>query len=77
MLGLASLAASDSLSDHMPEMLYDYFAEELFHKSSRSLQEGLPKLALAPRILKDVPAILFGPRKGPRLAEEASSLGFF
>jgi ATP/maltotriose-dependent transcriptional regulator MalT len=76
-LGLASLAASDRLLDHMPEMLYDYFAEELFHKSSLSLQEGLPKLALAPRILEDVPAVLFGPRKGPRLAKEALSMGFF
>jgi LuxR family transcriptional regulator, maltose regulon positive regulatory protein len=78
LIGLASLTDLDvhSAAD-LSSTLFDYFADELFHRGSRSLQTALPQLALAPHITPDLAASIFGPRKGPELLREAKEIGFF
>jgi LuxR family transcriptional regulator, maltose regulon positive regulatory protein len=78
LIGLASLIDLTAESEQdLPSTLFDYFADELFHRGSRALQVALPQLALAPRITKSLAASMFGPRKGPELLREAEDIGFF
>jgi LuxR family transcriptional regulator, maltose regulon positive regulatory protein len=78
LVGLASLASLDDMSiGDLPRPLFDYFADELFHRCSRPLRLALPQLALAPRVTSALVGFLIGPRKGPRLLEEATDVGFF
>jgi LuxR family maltose regulon positive regulatory protein len=78
LIGLASLADLTAESAaHLPSTLFDYFADELFHRGSRPLQVALPQLALAPSISHDLAASMFGPRKGPKLLRQAEDIGFF
>jgi LuxR family transcriptional regulator, maltose regulon positive regulatory protein len=77
-IGLASLTDLNARSaDDLPSTLFDYFADELFHRGSRSLQTALPQLAIAPSITAALAAFMFGPRKGPELLREAGEIGFF
>jgi LuxR family maltose regulon positive regulatory protein len=77
-IGLASLAHVGARFDEtLPESIFDYLAQELFSRGSPTLQSALPQLALAPRITAELSSFLFGPRKGPRLLDEANELGFF
>jgi LuxR family transcriptional regulator, maltose regulon positive regulatory protein len=77
LVGLASLTRLDDTSiQDLPRPLFDYFADELFHRCSRALQIELPRLALAPRLSSELAAFILGPRKGPRLLAEATSVGF-
>jgi ATP/maltotriose-dependent transcriptional regulator MalT len=78
LIGLASLTDlnADSSAD-LPSTLFEYFADELFRRGSRSLQTALPQLALSPRITPGLAGSMFGPRKGPELLQEAEEIGFF
>ncbi|HEY8765791.1 MAG TPA: LuxR C-terminal-related transcriptional regulator [Dehalococcoidia bacterium] len=75
-IGLASLTQRDHLDGVLPETLYEYFADELYQAASRALQGALPQLALSPHLTLEMSTSLFGPRRGPRLLEEACNLGF-
>jgi LuxR family maltose regulon positive regulatory protein len=78
LVGLASLTHLDTRAvDDVTRPIFDYLAEELFHRCSRVLQAALPQLALAPRVTPELAAFVLGPRKGPRLLEEATDVGFF
>ena len=75
-IGLASLTRSDDLDGVMPETLYEYFADELYHAASHGLQRALPQLALSRRLTPEVTTFLFGSRTGHLLLEEACEIGF-
>jgi ATP/maltotriose-dependent transcriptional regulator MalT len=75
-IGLASLARSDDPDGVMPETLYEYFADELYHAASGGLQRALPQLALSRRLTSEMTTFLFGSRTGHLLLEEAREIGF-
>jgi DNA-binding CsgD family transcriptional regulator/tetratricopeptide (TPR) repeat protein len=75
-LGLAASGPVGEVTSLVPETLYEYLADELFSKSSRAVQEALPKLALAPRISIDVAKALCGDSATDVLTE-ASEAGYF
>ena len=75
-LGLAVTQSTADISGVVPEMLYEYLAEELFFRSSPALREALPLLALAPEVGLDVAHIVCGSASA-RLLEEASAAGYF
>jgi ATP/maltotriose-dependent transcriptional regulator MalT len=78
LIGLASLTEFDAKSaGDVSGPVFDYFADELYHRASKPLQVALPKLALAPRITDELAAFLLGPKRGPRLLAEAIQIGFF
>jgi ATP/maltotriose-dependent transcriptional regulator MalT len=78
LIGLASLTEVDARgASDVSGPIFDYFAEELYHRASKRLQAALPQLALAPRITPELAASILGPRKGPRLIAEARQIGFF
>lgn len=75
-IGLASLTQPGDLDGVVPETLYEYFADELYQAASPSLQRALPELALSPHLTLEMATSFFGPRRGPRLLDEACNLGF-
>ncbi len=75
-IGLASLTQPDHLDGVVPETLYEYFADELYQAASSTLQRALPELALSLHLTLEMATSFFGPRRGPRLLEEACNLGF-
>jgi LuxR family transcriptional regulator, maltose regulon positive regulatory protein len=78
LIGLASLTEFDARwADEVSGPVFDYFADELYHRASKSLQVALPQLALAPRITTQLAALVLGPKRGPRLLAEARQIGFF
>jgi len=78
LIGLASLAKVDPRwASDASGPLFDYFADELYHRASKPLQAALPQLALASRVTPELAAVLLGPKKGPRLVKEANEIGFF
>jgi ATP/maltotriose-dependent transcriptional regulator MalT len=75
-LGLAVTQSTTDVSGVLPEMLYEYLAEELFFRSSPGLRAALPLLALAPQVGLDVAQIVSGSASAG-LREEASAAGYF
>jgi LuxR family transcriptional regulator, maltose regulon positive regulatory protein len=75
-LGLAASGPIGQVTSLVPETLYEYLADELFSKSSRALQETLPKLALSPRVSIDVAKVVSAGSATEVLAE-ASEAGYF
>ncbi|HLM36798.1 MAG TPA: LuxR C-terminal-related transcriptional regulator [Gaiellaceae bacterium] len=75
-IGLASLSQPDDLEGVVPETLYEYFADELYQAASPTLQRALPELALSPHLTLEMATSFLGPRRGPRLLEEACNVGF-
>jgi ATP/maltotriose-dependent transcriptional regulator MalT len=75
-LGLAVTQSTTDISGVVPEMLYEYLAEELFFRSSPGLRAALPLLALAPEVGLDVAHIVSGSASAG-LREEASTAGYF
>jgi len=75
-LGLAVAQSTADISGVVPSMLYEYLAEELFFRSSPSLQTALPMLALAPYVRSDVAQVISG-SASTRLLEEAAAAGYF
>jgi LuxR family maltose regulon positive regulatory protein len=75
-LGLAASGTIGHVRDLVPEMLYEYLADELFSKSSPVARETLPKLALSPRISIDVARAVCGSTATNVLAE-SSEAGYF
>jgi ATP/maltotriose-dependent transcriptional regulator MalT len=68
-LGLAAMGGMRDLSRAAPDTLYEYLAEELYYRSSDSLRDVLPKLALAPHINLEVAEIVCGSSATSVLAE--------
>jgi LuxR family maltose regulon positive regulatory protein len=78
LIGLASLTQFDAKSaGDVSGPVFDYFADELYHRASKQLRVALPQLALAPRLTGELAAFLLGPKRGPRLLAEATQIGFF
>jgi LuxR family maltose regulon positive regulatory protein len=78
LIGLASLTEVDAQwTSDVSGPIFDYFADELYHRASKPLQAALPRLALAPRITPELTAVVLGPKRGPRLLAEANQIGFF
>ena len=75
-LGLAAVGSASDPPSVVPEMLYEYLAEELLDRSSAALQQALPKLALPPDLPDAVVAIVCGDSFG-RLLAEATEAGYF
>ncbi|HSC49432.1 MAG TPA: LuxR C-terminal-related transcriptional regulator [Gaiellaceae bacterium] len=75
-LGLAATRSTKDLSHVLPEMLYEFLAEELFFRSSRELRTALPKLALAPNVRPSVATAVAG-NAASALLEEATAAGYF
>lgn len=75
-LGLAVTQSTADIAGVLPNMLYEYLAEELFFRSSPELRAALPLLALAPNVRSDVAEIVSG-RASTRLLEEATAAGYF
>jgi LuxR family maltose regulon positive regulatory protein len=78
LIGLASLTGVDAQwASDASGPIFDYFADELYHRASKPLQAALPRLAVAPRVTPDLVSFLLGPKKGPRILDEAVEIGFF
>jgi ATP/maltotriose-dependent transcriptional regulator MalT len=75
-LGLAVAQSSADISGVVPDMLYEYLAEELFFRSSPGLRSALPLLALAPDVRPDVAQVVAG-TASTRLLQEATAAGYF
>src|SRR5262249_34498056 len=75
-LGLAVAQTATDISGVVPEMLYEYLAEELFFRSSPGLRAALPMLALAPDVPTEVAEIVAG-EASTRLLDEARVAGYF
>jgi LuxR family maltose regulon positive regulatory protein len=75
-LGLAASGPIDHIGNLVPEMLYEYLADELFSKSSDGVRRALPKLALSPKITLDVAKAICGDTASEVLYE-ASAAGYF
>ena len=75
-LGLAVMQSTTDISGVVPNMLYDYLAEELFFRSSPGLRTALPMLALAPSVRPEVAQVVSG-SASTRLLEEATAAGYF
>jgi ATP/maltotriose-dependent transcriptional regulator MalT len=76
-VGLASLSDVPGPSPDFSRSLFQFFAEELFQRSSPVLQSVLPQLSLAPWPDPELAGHLVGRRKAPQILEEATDLGFF
>jgi LuxR family transcriptional regulator, maltose regulon positive regulatory protein len=74
-IGLAALTAADQIDEALPDTLYDFLADELYHAASPSLQKALPQFALAPVLSNELLESLFGSAAADLLAE-ARRLGF-
>ncbi len=75
-LGLAATQATADISGVVPEMLYEYLAEELFFRSSQELRAVLPLLALAPDVRSEVAQVVAG-NASTHLLAEATAAGYF
>jgi ATP/maltotriose-dependent transcriptional regulator MalT len=75
-LGLAIAATATDVPTVVPELLYEYLAEELFLQTSPELRRQLPKLALPPEIREDVAELILG-ASADGLMAEANDAGFF
>jgi DNA-binding NarL/FixJ family response regulator len=77
-VGLASLSSVPSPSrDDFARPLFQFFAEELFQRSSSTLQAALPQLALARWPEPELAEFLMGARKASFVLAEAAEMGFF
>lgn len=74
-LGLAVARPAPDVSGVVPEMLYDFLAEELFSRSSPELRAALPVLALSPDVRPDIARVVAGSR-GAHLLDEAIVAGY-
>jgi DNA-binding NarL/FixJ family response regulator len=75
-IGLAALADDlDVPSGTLPQALYDFFAEELFHAAAPEVQQGLCKLSLAPTLSHGVMEFLLDRRASDVIAV-GTRLGF-
>jgi LuxR family maltose regulon positive regulatory protein len=75
-LGLASLAERSAVPEQtLPEALYDYFAEELYRRLDRGLEEALFKLSLVQSIWRRTARDLLG-EDAESLLDAAIALGY-
>ena len=75
-LGLAATGSTSDPPSVVPEMLYEYLAEELLERVSAELQRVLPRLALPPDLPASIAAVVCG-RSYARLLSEANEAGYF
>jgi LuxR family maltose regulon positive regulatory protein len=75
-LGLAATGSTSDPPSVVPQMLYEFLAEELFFRSSAELQRVLPKLALAPYVTAELATAICG-KEAEHLLDEASDAGYF
>jgi DNA-binding NarL/FixJ family response regulator len=75
-IGLGALTEADRPKTRLPEMLYDFLADELYQAASVPLREALRIFALCPSLTSELLHFLFGPRQGAELHAEAEQLGF-
>jgi DNA-binding CsgD family transcriptional regulator len=75
-IGLAALTEEFDLPEgSLPDALYEYFAEELYQATSRGVQRGLCRLALAPSLGEGVAEFLLGDNAAEVIAQGVR-LGF-
>jgi len=75
-LGLAASGRMGRPPEPLPDMLYEFLADELFYRSTPALQRALPRLALAPRVSAEVATVVCG-ESATAILEEASAAGYF
>ena len=75
-LGLAIAGTATDIPTVVPELLYEYLAEELFLQTSPELRRQLPRLALPPEICDEVAELILGDSVDSLMAE-ATDAGFF
>ena len=74
-LGLAAAAETVEIrDDHLPEALYEYFAEELYRGADSGLRLALHTLALVPTVSSDLAEALFG-EQASTVADASVRLG--
>jgi ATP/maltotriose-dependent transcriptional regulator MalT len=77
LLGLAALTSELVLpTTELPDALYSYFADELYHEAPADVRAGLRRLSLARIVTTDLAESLLG-ANAPTLIAEGLRLGFF
>jgi DNA-binding CsgD family transcriptional regulator len=75
-IGLAALSRDFEIPESgLPDSLYEYFADELYQGTSRKVQEGLCRLALAPTLGDGIADLLLG-RDAREVLAEGVRAGF-
>lgn len=75
LIGLATFTTEFPTEHHLPDTLYDFFAEELYHTASSEMRAALSALAVAPRVTHDLLVHLYGPR-AHEVVRSAFAAGF-
>lgn len=74
-IGLASVSTAEIETDHVPESLYQFFAEEVFAALGEDVQAGLAILAVAPILDRELAATLLGAEEAEAVCSAALDVG--